>query len=155
MLLPSLMLLTALAAALQAPAPAPAIRDVAWISGCWDLTRNARHVVERWTPPEGGTMMGVSRTVNDGKTTEWEFLIIREGAGGLEYVAKPSRQPEATFTSTRVTANEAVFENPAHDFPKKIVYARAGDTLTAAIEGPMQGQTRRIEFAYRKVACGD
>jgi hypothetical protein len=153
MLLPSLMLLTAIAA-LQAPAAAPAIKDVAWISGCWDLTRGARHVVESWTPPEGGTLMGVSRTVNNGKTTEWEFLIIREGAKGLEYVAKPSRQPEATFTSTRVTANEVVFENPAHDFPKKIVYTRSGDTLTAAIEGPMQGETRRIEFPYKKVACG-
>lgn len=152
MLLSSLLLVTALSAAFQAPAPA--IKDVAWISGCWDFTRNARHVVESWTPPEGGTMMGVSRTVNNGKTTEWEFLIIREGEKGLEYVAKPSRQPEATFTATRVTPNEVVFENPAHDFPKKIMYKRDGDVLTAAIEGPMQGQTRRIEFPYRKTACG-
>lgn len=152
MVLSSLMLMTALSAALQTPAPA--IKDVAWIGGCWDLTRNARHVVESWMPPEGGTMMGVSRTVNNGKTTEWEFLIIREGARGLEYVAKPSGQPEATFTSTRVAPNEVVFENAAHDFPKKITYRRDGDVLTAAIEGPMQGQTRRIEFPYKKSACG-
>jgi hypothetical protein len=148
----SLMVLTI--AAGWAQGPAPAIKDVAWISGCWDLTRNARHVAETWTPAEGGTMMGISRTVNNGKTSEWEFLIIREGGKGLEYVAKPSRQPETTFTSTRVSANEVVFENPAHDFPKKIVYKRDGDSLIAAIEGPMNGQTRRIEFPYKKAACG-
>ena len=131
----------------------PAAEDVGWLAGCWGFTRNGRHVVEQWMPPEGGTLIGVSRTVANGKTAEYEFLLIRPGANGLEYVAKPSRQPEAIFTASRVTATEAVFENPAHDFPKKIMYTRNGDTLTAAIEGPMNGQTRRIEFPYTKAEC--
>src|SRR5687767_13106798 len=104
----SLIVVIAIAAAVQAPAPgpgvptgAPSIRDVAWIAGCWDATRNGRHVAEHWMAPEGGTMMGVSRTTAGDKTTEWEFLIIRQGAQGLDYVAKPSRQPETTFTATR------------------------------------------------------
>ena len=148
----SLMLFTMAAAAFQAPAPT--VKDVAWIGGCWEYTRTTRHVAENWMAPEGGTMIGVSRTVNSGKTTEWEFLIIREGAKGLEYVAKPSGQAEATFASTSVSANEVVFENPAHDFPKRIIYKRDGDALVASIEGPMNGQTRRIDFPYKKVACG-
>jgi hypothetical protein len=98
--------------------------------------------------------MGVSRTVAGGKTTEWEFLIIREGAKGLEYVAKPSRQAEATFTSTRVSAGEVVFENLAHDFPTRIVYKRDGDALVASIEGTLNGQARRIDFPYKKAKCG-
>jgi uncharacterized protein DUF6265 len=148
----SLMLFTALTGVFQAPAPT--VKDVAWISGCWDLTRSGRHVTETWTPVEGGTMMGVSRTVANGKTTEWEFLIIREGAKGLEYVAKPSGQPEATFTAARASAGEVVFENPAHDFPKRIIYKRDGDSLIASIEGPMNGQTRKIDFPYKKASCG-
>jgi hypothetical protein len=148
----SLMVWTALLGASQTAAPA--ITDVAWIAGCWDVTRNGRHIAETWTSAEGGTMMGVSRTVSNGKTSEWEFLIIREGPKGLEYVAKPSGQPEATFTSTSVSATEVVFENPAHDFPKKIIYKRDGDSLTASTEGPMNGQTRKIDFAYKKAACG-
>jgi uncharacterized protein DUF6265 len=152
MLLTITTLLAALALPLQTTGPA--VKDVAWIAGCWDLTRSGRHVAEQWMAPEGGTMIGVSRTVAGGKTTEWEFLIVREGAKGLEYVAKPSGQAEATFTSTRVSPNEAVFENPAHDFPKRIIYKREGDTLTASIEGPMNGQTRRIDFPYTKAACG-
>ena len=135
-------------------APAPTVKDVAWISGCWGHTRNTRHVTEHWLPVEGGTMIGVSRTVNNGKTTEWEFLIIREGSKGLEYVAKPSGQPEATFTAATASATEVVFENPAHDFPKKIGYKRDGDSLTAWIEGPMNGQSRKIEFPHKKAACG-
>lgn len=137
-----------------APSTVPSIKDVAWIAGCWDSTRGTRHVAEHWMPPEGGTMMGVSRTTVGDKTTEWEFLIIRQSEKGLEYVAKPSRQPEAIFTAARAAANEVVFENPAHDFPKRISYKRDGDALTASIEGPMNGQTRRIDFPYKKTACG-
>jgi hypothetical protein len=100
--------------------------------------------------PAGGTMMGVSRTISAGKTSEWEFLIIREGANGLEYVAKPSRQAETIFTAAKASAGEVAFENPAHDFPKRITYKRDGDTLTAAIEGPMNGQNRRNRVPVQK-----
>ena len=131
----------------------PTVRDVTWIAGCWELTNGTRHIVEQWTAPEGATMMGVSRTVADGKTTEYEFLLIREGAHGLEYVAKPSAQSEATFTATRVSASEIVFENLAHDFPQRIIYRKEGNALKAAIEGPMNGQTRRIEFPYIRARC--
>ena len=149
----ALSLLLVFLPAVEAQTPNPSVKDVAWIAGCWELDRNGRHVMESWLPPEGGTMMGVSRTVAGTRTIEWEFLIIREGRGGLEYVAKPSGQPEATFTATGASPREVLFENPAHDFPKKIHYTRDGDSLTAAIEGPMNGQSRRIEFAYKK-GCG-
>lgn len=135
------MLAAAIAGFLQDPAPS--VRDLAWMSGCWEISRPNRHVVEHWSAVEGGTLIGMSRTVANGKTSEYEFLLIREGTKGLEYVAKPSRQPEAVFTSTKVAANEVVFENPAHDFPKRILYKRAGDTLTAAVEGPMIINARR------------
>jgi hypothetical protein len=106
-----------------------------------------------WTPPEGGTPIGLSRSVANGRTAEYEILLIRSGAGGLEYVAKPSGQAETIFTATRVSATEVIFENPAHDFPKRVMYKRDGDTLVAAIDGPMNGQTRRIEFPYAKADC--
>jgi Domain of unknown function (DUF6265) len=146
------MMVAALAAAGQTRGAG--ITDLTWLSGCWELTRGPRHVTESWSSLEGGTLMGVSRTVTDGRTREWEFLVIREGAKGVEYVARPSGQPEATFTATRVSPSEVVFENPAHDFPVRIGYKRDGDALLAYIEGPASGQTRRIEYPYRKAACG-
>ena len=133
---------------------APSIKDVAWITGCWETTRNGRHITEQWMPPEGGTMMGMARTVASGKTSAWEFLIIREGTRGLDYVGKPSGQAEATFTAAHVSGSEVAFENPAHDFPQRIIYRRSGDALTAITEGPSNGQVRRIEFPYQKASCG-
>ncbi len=130
--------------------------DLAWLSGCWDLTRNGRHVIEQWSAPEGGTLIGMSRTVADGVTKEFEFVMIREGSGGqLEYVAKPSGQPEATFTAIRASGSEVVFENPQHDFPTRIIYRRNADgSLLAAIEGTRNGQTKRVEYPYVPATCG-
>jgi uncharacterized protein DUF6265 len=139
---------------LMLPQSRPSVHDLKWLAGCWESTRAGRHISEHWMAPEGGTLLGMSRTVANGKTSEYEFLLIREGAGGLEYVAKPSGQAEAIFTSVRVSPSEVVFENPTHDFPTRISYQRQRDGVTAAIEGTMNGQSRRIEFTYTSVPCG-
>lgn len=135
--------------------PSTSINDVAWLAGCWEFTRGARHVTEQWTRPDGGTMLGLSRTISNGKTTEYEFVLLREAGGRLEYVARPSRQAEAVFTSVRVSADEAIFENPQHDFPTRIHYRRQADgRLLATIEGTVNGNRRTIEFPYQPAACG-
>lgn len=143
----------ALTVASALPQSATTIKDVGWLTGCWAFTRGSRHVTEQWTSPDGGTMLGVSRTVSNGKTTEYEFVIIREAGGRLEYVAKPSRQPEAVFTSVRVTNDEAIFENPRHDFPTRIHYRRQPDGMLASVEGSINGNRRTIEFPYRAAPC--
>src|SRR5918992_5246347 len=79
-----------LAAALYQPAT-PTVADLSWMAGCWVISSPSRTVTEFWLPPAGGTMLGVSRTVVIDKTTEYEFIVLRTGADGLEYVATPSR----------------------------------------------------------------
>jgi hypothetical protein len=145
-------LLSVLAVASQA---VPRAADLGWLAGCWELTRGSRHVVEQWTAPGGGTLMGMARTVADGTTTEWEFLLIRERPGGLDYVAKPSGQPEAVFSAVTVTKDAVMFENAQHDFPQRIAYRLQPDGgVTATTEGTMNGQTRTISFPYARAACG-
>ena len=133
--------------------PAPTVRDVEWMTGCWTMSQGTRTVREHWMPPAGGMMMGMSRTVSGAKTVEYEFVIIRQGATGLEFVAKPSGQPEATFTSTSVSAREIVFENPQHDFPTRIVYSRSDNGLLATVSGERNGKLRTIEFRYAAADC--
>ena len=50
--------------------------DLGWLAGCWEETRGSRRVTEQWTAPDGGTLMGVGRTVEGGTTVEYEFLPI-------------------------------------------------------------------------------
>lgn len=147
------MIIATLLAAVLYQSPAPTIADLSWMAGCWTITSPARTVTEFWLPPAGGTMMGISRTVVKDKTAEYEFLVLRSGAGGLEYVAKPSGQAETIFTATKVTRTEAVFENPKHDFPTRITYRHTSDGLAATIDGMMNGTPRAIEFKYQRGDC--
>jgi hypothetical protein len=131
----------------------PTASDLAFLTGCWVFERGERMVEEHWLRPAGGSLMGVSRTVAGGKTTEFEFLQIRENADGVAYIAKPSGQAEASFKLVTRSTDSVTFENPAHDFPQRISYQRIGDTLTARIEGTLNGKTRAIDFPYRRTGC--
>ena len=98
-------------------------------------------------------MIGVSRTIRDGKLTSYETIVLREDGDRLAYEAHPSGQSATTFLSTRITASELVFENPSHDFPQQVGYRRDGDSLLAWISGTRNGESRRIEFPYQRARC--
>lgn len=134
----------------QAPAT---IGGAAWLQGCWEMKADNRTVEEMWTPPKGGSMIGVSRTVREGKLTEYEMIVLREQGEKLAYVAHPSGQAPATFLSTHVSDGELLFENRAHDFPQQIGYTRKGGSLLAWVSGTASGKTRRVEFPYLRVRC--
>lgn len=130
----------------------PTIADLAWISGDWQTAPGARaQIEEHWTSVAGGSMMGMSRTVAGEKTVEFEYLRIEQRADGVYYVAHPkARCPGTDFKLTKASATEAVFENPQHDFPKRIVYRKSGDdSLTASIDGG-EG-TKAMSFAFRRM----
>lgn len=111
------------------------LADIAWLAGNWERRTATSLLEERWTPAAGGAMLAVSRTVSGTRMVEFEFLRIIERDGTLVYVAQPNgRSPATEFTLTKVGKTEAVFENPAHDFPKMIGYVLSADgTLTAII----------------------
>ena len=130
----------------------PTLTDIAWISGDWQTAPGGkRQIEEHWTQVAGGSIMGVSRTVAGDKTVEFEYLRIEQRADGIFYVAHPkARCPGTDFKLTKASANEAVFENPQHDFPKRIIYRKAADdSLTASIDGG-EG-TKAMTFAFRRI----
>jgi hypothetical protein len=104
--------------------------------------------------PRGGLMLGMSRTVRGDTLVEYEVLRLEERQDSLFYVANPVRQSQAMFLATSSTDSTAVFENPHHDFPKKISYFLVGqDSLVARVEGELSGKHRALEFRYLRVPC--
>jgi len=130
------------------------IADFAWLAGCWDGSGGGRESLEQWMKPSGQTMLGMSRTVANGKTVAYEFIQLREQDGDLFYVAKPSGQAEASFKLVKSGNQEAVFENPQHDFPQRIIYRLEKDgSLSAAIEGMSKGKLKHIDFPMKRAKC--
>ena len=126
------------------------IGDLSWLAGAWAGTRGTGGAIsfeERWSPPKGGAMLAISRTVNRDRMSAFEFLRIVERDGGLIYIAQPNGAPPTEFVLTELSAKRAVFDNPRHDYPKRIVYELLADGgLTATIGFIKGGTPRRFEF---------
>jgi hypothetical protein len=135
-------------------AQATGAQRLAWLQGCWALSTPERTVEEQWMAPRAGSLLGMSRTLRGDKLAAYESVLLRERGERFEYVVSPSGQATTTFTSTTVGDSSIVFENLQHDFPQRVAYERRGAALQAWIEGPMNGQTKRIEYAYQRVPCG-
>jgi hypothetical protein len=150
-----LILLTLCSTAQPQTSPSkPTLQDFAWLAGQWRIEQADRLVDEHWMAPVGGLMMGMARNVQGGKVREYEFTLLRqEPNGDIVYVASPSKQTETSFKLTSLRNGKAVFENPGHDFPQKVIYAQQADgSLLAAIEGPgRDGKPRRVEYPYKRV----
>jgi hypothetical protein len=134
----------------QAPRRA-AIADVAWLAGTWVNVDGARTVEEHWTPPAGGAMLAVSRTIAAGRLIEFEFLRIIERGDRLVYIAQPDGRPPTEFAMTQIESHSVTFENPQHDFPTMIRYlARADGTLVASIAGTGGARERSWVFVRQR-----
>ena len=140
------------------PSPAMAqdgsLAAARWLAACWELNSGNRRVLERWTDPSGGEMRGASRTIAGTREIEGERLRIYARGDTLIYDAHPSGQARTEFRGRAPSPGELVFENPAHDFPQRISYARLGsDSLIARIEGDRAGRRAPVNYAYRRVEC--
>ena len=121
------------------------LQQVAWLEGVWTGS-GATVTEERWTPAASNAIFGVSRTMREGRVVAFEFLRIVERTGGLVYIAQPGGRPPTEFTLTAIDAESATFENPVHDFPKKIRYAKQADgSLEATISG-LGGPAQTFKF---------
>ena len=134
--------------AMAVPAKAT-ISDLAWMANNWVGTRSSgSSVEERWSPPLGGSMLAVSRTVNTSdKMVAFEYLRVVEREGGLVYIAMPGGAKPTEFVLTELNATRAVFDNPRHDYPKRIVYELSAEGVLSTTIGSLKGGTpRRFEF---------
>jgi hypothetical protein len=127
------------------------IAAVAWLAGDWQTPPGGRmQTDEHWIAPAGGAMLGTSRTVAGGRMVFFEFLRIETRPDGVYYVAQPRGGGATAFRLTRASDGEAVFENPAHDFPKRIIYRKSADgSITARIEGDGTEKEKPQEFHFR------
>ena len=136
-------------------APELGVNAFGWLAGCWSGRNGKSEFREHWMRPAGGLMMGMGRTMSDSKVSAYEALRIELDAGGLPlFLAKPSGQPEASFKMLKAAQASVTFENPAHDFPQRVLYQLKPDgTLHARIERVNNGKERGIDFMMRRTSC--
>lgn len=127
-------------------------QDLGWLSGDWVSESQGGWVEEHWTSLRGGTLLGTNRSGKGEKVTAYEFMRIAPNADGTtSFWGSPSGKTPVGFKLVSSGANEAVFENPGHDYPTRIVYRRVGDTLQGTISGP-EGKNP-MSWTFRRPAA--
>ncbi len=123
-----------------------------WLSGDWCATAEKQSVEETWLSDVGGQMIGMSRTIVNGKVVSFEFMRIETTAGVTRFIAQPGGGSATTFVASSVSENQLVVENPEHDFPQKITYLREGDELKVRISGSDEAAQEQI-FSFNYQLC--
>ena len=137
------------------PSAAADLTQLSWLSGCWAYDGRDPGSGEFWMRPAAGSMLAVSRTVKDGRTTSFEYLRIAETDGeSLALFASPSGKPAVRFDLVDLTDTQVTFENSEHDFPQRIIYSLGeGGALLGRIEGESDGNPVAIDFPMTSVDC--
>lgn len=99
-----------------------------FLEGTWKM--EIRDQYERWDKLNAQTLKGFSYEFRKGKMKVSEYLEIVRNKKEITYSASVIGQNQGNAVPFRLMQNDSlcVFENPDHDFPKKIVYRKLSDT---------------------------
>jgi hypothetical protein len=132
------------------------LADLGFMAGCWrGTTRSGTTIEEFYTPPSSNLIIGATRYVRDGRVVDFEFTRIDQTDSGAVITPHPKGVRSVSFAPKVIERNRAVWENPTHDFPQRILYTRvADDTLVARIEGRTPSEDRALEWRMTRATCG-
>ena len=96
------------------------------------------------------TLGGVGYSFERKDTTFTETLRIEQIGNDIFYIAEVPHNPgPVRFKLMRLDECSAVFENPEHDFPNRIIYIRQGeDSLHVRIEGMGETEGKKADFSF-------
>jgi len=138
----------------ESEAMAEYMSALSWLVGMWSAGAVGEEVSEEWIRVHPRLMLGSNRTSWDDELVGYEHLEIWARGRDLIYRAKPADQPAVELVLVELAEDTAVFENPAHDFPRRIVYKRKGDDLTATILGEVDGEPTEKTWKWKLGAAG-
>ena len=144
-------LLSSSLASAQVPAVSGRLEQLAFMAGSWGAPSGGADVEEVWLAPRGGLMLGLGRTVKDGKAVDFEFMRVEQRGESLVYLAMPRGAPATPFPLASLDPTSAVFESNL-EFPRRVSYRKNPDgTLTARIEGTRNGQPAAREWTWKRL----
>ena len=126
-----------------------------WMAGYWLSCEGGRQTAEVWING-GGEELLVGVNLNGAAPDQaFEFMRMGKVDGKLAFIASPNAAPQTVFPLKNMDGTRAVFENPAHDFPQRVIYERAGNLLKARIEGELNGEAQGMDWTFRSAALGE
>ncbi len=110
-----------------------------WFLGKWEYITPFKSFTEEWKKENDSLFLSECFLVKEKDTIYAETIRLEQIKNELFYIITITNQnynKPVTFKLTSSTSDYLVFENPTHDFPKKITYKLVNkDSLYAEISG--------------------
>lgn len=123
-----------------------------WMSGKWKGETDRSVLYEEWSAVQNDKMYGKSWEMQGNDTVFSEAITLEQRGDDFYYVAnvKENGGP-VDFKFTGKHRDSIIFENPAHDFPQRVIYFHDADKgMYACIDGLQNGKYLRTEFRFHR-----
>jgi hypothetical protein len=132
------------------------IGELQWLEGDWTNINDESRSYEEWTQLNDSTLSAFSYVMVENDTVFVEVVNLQERLNEVFFTVKVPDQNDSDAVTFKLIPSEKgifTFENKAHDFPKRITYSNpVKDSIHAWIDGVVEGESRRIDFLYKRVS---
>jgi hypothetical protein len=136
--------------------PVHRIDSLKWMCGTWEMKVEDGWFFESWEQKNDTTFLGVGFLISGKDTLSFENITISQQGSELFYIPVVSGQNNGDRVIFRLVSTKDgkwTFENPAHDFPQRIIYSnQETGSLVAVITGIDKGKERTEVFSMRSVS---
>jgi Domain of unknown function (DUF6265) len=133
-----------------------AVKNFEWLKGSWIMKKkNSSAIMENWQQLNDSTMAGESvnfSVTGSSSVSENMQITFRNNRYNFVSIVNGQNNNEpVSFSITSYTDTGFTAENPAHDFPKRIVYQLINkDSIHAFIDGGQLMPDKKINFYYSR-----
>lgn len=126
-----------------------------WLIGKWENKLPEGLLTETWKKDNDSTFSGTTYfIINKKDTVHSETIILTQLKEELIYrptVKGQNNDEPVDFILTSDSENNFVFENPKHDYPKRIAYQKVDiNRLVATISGKQQGKESLDSYPMKR-----
>lgn len=126
------------------------IKTARLMLGNWENKSEDGTLSESWKKVNDSTYTGTSYFLKGKDTIHNETIELTQLGENLSYNATVMGQNDdkaVAFPLTKTTNKSLIFENPTHNYPKKITYTLVSkDSLVTEISGTQQGKPSSEKF---------
>jgi len=128
-----------------------------FLQGTWKV--EGKEIYEHWDKLNDNSLKGFSYTMENAEMKISEYLDISRNANEIVYTATVLDNNNGKGISFRLTSADSsfTFENPDHDFPKKIVYHKLNhsEIFVQVSDGNLKGFSFKMKKENEKVNVSD
>lgn len=140
----------------QETRPRHPLAALGFVAGCWRGDAGVdKTIEEQWTAADSDVMLATTRYLDDhtARTRGWEFSRIVADSAGIALLPAPGGVQAGRFRLTSSAAGEARFEDPSHDYPKRIIYRRVDARRLVVRLDAGENDREARELRLERVAC--